>query len=55
MTARPQQLLEGASHETLGSDIAPNSDVHENRRLKTTDGFDGIDCFDKLGLALPQP
>jgi len=48
MAARPHQLLEGVSHELLCPDIAPDSDVHKNRRLEAPAGFDGIDALDTM-------
>ena len=49
MAVRPEQLLEGVALEALGPDGSPDANVHEDRRLESSAGFDGIDGLDKLG------
>ena len=52
MAARPQQLLESVSHEALGPNIAPDSDVNEDRRLEAPARFDGIHGYDVAGRVI---
>jgi hypothetical protein len=51
MAGRPQQLLEGVSHEALGPDGTADSDVNEDLRLEAPALFNGIDSLHKLRRA----
>src|SRR5262249_25940350 len=48
VAARPQELLKGVSLEALGTNPAPNANIHEHRGGEPPTGFNSTHGFEKL-------